>query len=367
MSPPQENKRKDPSISTPAKIPGHGRLSDPVILIDCRYLGPGGAGRVTELLLRGLVKLAPAGRFVLWGPEEVRSYLWPSAAWVRSSHSPTAAAGQRELFRVPSHDLAIYLHQIRPLRPDRAITTIYDTIPLRYGGSKATRFSKGLYLRTSARLSARIVTLTRYSASCIERDLGVPKDKITVIRYPIDHELRARVEALRREHSPENVLLFVGRFASHKNLGRLIAAFPKTRAAADGSRLILVGGTTSEFDEVAALIGPGRTDIELRPPCSQTELERLYATSRLLVMPSLEEGYGLPAWEAATCGLKVCLSDIPALREILPDAPRFDPTDVGAMGATLDEALNAPPPSPLKAPDTQDFATEFLNRTVMLM
>lgn len=321
---------------------------------------------MTELLLRGLAALQPDGRFVLWGPEEVQSYLWPAATWHPSFRPPTASAGQRELFRVPRHDVALFLHQIRPLRPGRSLTTIYDTIPLRHGGSVRARSAKRLYLRAVARLSTRIATLSRYAARCIERDLGVSPDKIVVIDYPVDDEMRGRVEALRGELPTENVVLFVGRFATHKNLPRLLGAFPKTTVAAEGGRLILVGGTPREIEELRKWMGHGRRDVELRPPCSQAELEYLFATSRLLVMPSLEEGYGLPAWEAAICGLRVCVSDIRAFREILPDAPRFDPTTTD-MARAIDDALDSPPsPSP-QGPTIEEYSARFVDRATTLL
>lgn len=343
-----------------------GAAIDPVIMIDCRYLGSGGAGRVTELLLRGLTALQPEGRFVLWGPEEVQGYLWPAATWHPSFRRPTASAGQRELFRVPRHDVALFLHQIRPLRPGRSLTTIYDTIPLRHGGSVRTRSAKRLYLRTVARLSTRIATLSRYSASCIERDLGVPQDKIAVIGYPVDEKMRDRVEALRQELPAENAVLFVGRFAPHKNLPRLIEAFPKTSVGAEGGRLILVGGTAHEIDELGRWAGRESQDVELRPPCSQAELEHLFATSRLLVMPSVEEGYGLPAWEAAICGLRVCVSDIPAFREILPEAPRFDPADIDAIATTIDQTLTDLPSPPPQGTTPESYAATFVGHAAAL-
>ena len=57
-----------------------------------------------------------------------------------------------------------------------------------------------------------------------------------------------------------------------------------------------------------------------------------------MLVPSLAEGFGLPALEAAACGAVVLASDIPSHREVLgPAAARFDPRDAGALGAALSE------------------------------
>jgi glycosyltransferase involved in cell wall biosynthesis len=82
-------------------------------------------------------------------------------------------------------------------------------------------------------------------------------------------------------------------------------------------------------------------------------VDRLLASSRALVLPSLEEGYGLPAFEAAASGLPVAVSRTGAMTE-LPDtlAVQFDAEDVGSMTHAIDEATSRTPrdPSPLQAP-----------------
>ena len=56
------------------------------------------------------------------------------------------------------------------------------------------------------------------------------------------------------------------------------------------------------------------------------ELNWLYQNAIALVMPSLMEGFGLPALEAMACGCLVLASDIPSLREVCGQAAiYFDP------------------------------------------
>ena len=61
------------------------------------------------------------------------------------------------------------------------------------------------------------------------------------------------------------------------------------------------------------------------------------------VVPSLAEGFGLPAVEAAACGAPVIVSALPAHRETLGDAAHyFPPRDVGALRAELERVLVDP-------------------------
>jgi glycosyltransferase involved in cell wall biosynthesis len=70
------------------------------------------------------------------------------------------------------------------------------------------------------------------------------------------------------------------------------------------------------------------------------DLTALYATADLLALPSLHEGFGLPALEAMAQGTPALLSDIPALRETAGSAARFvAPTDVDGWRAALVDLL----------------------------
>ena len=262
--------------------------------------------------------------------------------------------GQRSIASVPKGDVVIYMHQIRPLRPGRSVTVIHDTIPLRYGGSRLTRALKRLFLAHAARLSKHVLTDSELSRHSIHRDLSVPLERITVMRFPVDYERAERIWRLRKTVEQRSTLLYVGRFDRHKNLTRLCAAFQRSNFAAEAGRLLLVGGWDGEverFQQWVSKAGIGAT--EVRGVCSEQELDQLLASSRALIMPALEEGYGLPAFEAAATGLPVAVSRAGAMVE-LPDevAVHFDAEDVESMRRAIDEVTGRIPgePSDLHAP-----------------
>jgi glycosyltransferase involved in cell wall biosynthesis len=314
---------------------GAGRAD---VMLDCRWLAFWGVGRVSRLLLRGLAEEPPPGRWVLWGGRAVLPLAWDEAEVVLDHGEPRALFGQRTFFDVPPSRLAVFLHHQRPLRPMPALTMVYDTIALRYGGTTAERLARRAYLRAAARLSQRVITISRYSADCIRRDLGVPDDRIVVIPLPIDREAAARVAERRRSSPPGDFGLYLGRFAPHKNLDRLVVAFERTRFRAEGGRLVLAGGSPAEAVELRSRLTPSQGQfVAVRTWCEQTEVEELMATARFLVQPSLEEGFGLPVLEAAACGLPVCVSDGGALPETTRGALQpFPATSVEDMAAALD-------------------------------
>ncbi len=334
-----------PGSATTAMISGsETRLLDGSrILLDCRWLGMGGAGRLTELLLAQLARERPPGNWILWGPRERTAAAAFDEAQIRpSNHDPRLLLGQRDVLAVPRADVAVYMHQIRPLRPGPSVTFILDTIPLRQGGTPASRLAKRAFFRAAARASTRVITISEYSKACIVRDLGLAPERVAVVRFPTDAARAASIAERRASVEPEQVLLYVGRFAPHKNLRRLAAAFSGSRFAADGGRLRLVGGWPGETDELRAwLTANGLAGVETRPVCSEEELVELVAACRAVVVPSLEEGYGLPAFEAAAAGVPVAASTTGAMTELPPDvAVLFDPLDLDAIRDAIDEATS---------------------------
>ena len=313
-------------------------ISEPSVLLDCRWLSINGAGRLTELLLRSLAADPPPGRWILWGPEELTDLAWDGAETVFTDADPRALFGQRSWFSLPPCDLAVFFHQQRPLRAIPSVTMILDTIPLRFATNAVDRAVKRLFLRRVASASKEVVTISEYSRACIERDLGLDPESVTVLVPPVDEALGQRVRALRRRLPPAEAALYVGAFLPHKNLDRLIAAFGRTQFAAGGGKLWLVGGAPDHRAElVAGLTADQRRYVELSGRCTQEDLEARFATALFLVQPSLEEGFGLPVWEALSCDLPVCVSDGGSLPEITAGLVEpFAATSVDAMVTSLD-------------------------------
>jgi len=333
--------------------------TDARILLDCRWLGVSGVGRVTELLLRGLHELQPRGRWILWGGDAVGATLWDGARHARDATSPRVRWGQAALLRVPPHDVALFMNQVRPLRPGRSVTLIHDTIPLRYA-PRWRRPAFRAYYRLIARLSSRILTPSEFSRASIVRDLGVPSERIGVLRYPVDAALADRVRTIRAGAPRRDAVLYVGRFAPHKNVERLIGAFGRTRFAAAGGELLLVGDTP---DARLRRLAGSRRSVTLAGPVEEQVIPTLYATCRLLVMPSLEEGFGLPVWEAMASGLPVCVSDGGALPATARGAAvPFPATSVDAMAAAIDASLarDAVCAAP-DGPSLRDFAAQVVS------
>ena len=328
------------STDWPGRVPDLGALT---VLVDCRWLGYGGAGRVTELLLGEMRARPPSsGRWILWGdPAVVGPLAFEEAIVAPWQGHPARLSGQADVLRVPRADLRIYLHQVRPLRPGRSITVVYDTIPLHVEARPLVRLAKQAFLRVVCGLSQQIITISAQSMQAIIRDLGVDGAKIVVVALSVDPGRVARIRALRATADRSDTLIYVGRFGTHKNLESLCRAYANTVFHSRGGRLLLVGGSPAEVVQMESWIrDQGIAGVEVRGLVSESDLDRLFATSRALVQPSLEEGYGLPAVEAAAVGLPVAASRTGFASGIPEDLVTFmDPRDERSISAAIDVAI----------------------------
>jgi len=74
---------------------------------------------------------------------------------------------------------------------------------------------------------------------------------------------------------------------------------------------------------------------------TREELARHYAAARIAVVPSLYEGFGLPAAEAMACGTPVIATTGGALPEVVGDAGMLvPPANAGALAAAIGQLLN---------------------------
>lgn len=142
------------------------------------------------------------------------------------------------------------------------------------------------------------------------------------------------------------LVLYVGGISPHKNLDGLVQAMAHLKTDA---QLVIVG---DEKRDSALTCGQELRQTITRLGLSERvtftgfmpddDLVATYNAASLLVLPSFEEGFGLPVIEAMACGTPVAVSRIGALVELAGDAGLvFDPSDVGDMTSTIDRILQS--------------------------
>jgi glycosyltransferase involved in cell wall biosynthesis len=116
---------------------------------------------------------------------------------------------------------------------------------------------------------------------------------------------------------PQKYILFVGSLQPRKNLAGLMQAWHALKDEFKDTWLVIAGEAGHVF-RVVKFFGDER--IRFMNYVSEVDLPGLYARAELLVLPSFDEGFGLPAIEAMACGTPVIVSNGGALPEVVGDA-----------------------------------------------
>jgi len=116
---------------------------------------------------------------------------------------------------------------------------------------------------------------------------------------------------------PKRYILFVGTLEPRKNLPGLLEAWGKINRDFPDVALVIAGTTGNVFRDVELTRELARVHFLGHV---EAELPALYARADLFVLPSLDEGFGLPVLEAMACGVPVIVSDGGALPEVAGDA-----------------------------------------------
>lgn len=230
------------------------------------------------------------------------------------------------------------------LRPLPMLLGVHDTLPeqrpeMTFQSRREQRFWNWK-MRLALKQASRVLTVSEHSRWSIERDLRWPASKTDVI-YEAAHE------GYRPGAGRGNYVLHVGGISPNKNLARLVRAFSRVRRAVPGLKLVLAGdyesdGFKSSYAELRGVIADeGVAEaVEFAGYVPEAELPGLYAGAALLAFPSLEEGFGLPAVEAMSCGVPVVASRGHALKEVVGGAGLLvDPLSVEAIAGAMELVL----------------------------
>ncbi len=157
----------------------------------------------------------------------------------------------------------------------------------------------------------------------------------------ISRENRRNVRLLVGGNDP--YILYVGVWMNHKNLERLLEAFACVIQKGTKVRLVLTGKSKPgyvEVDKVARLLRLESDQIIYVGHVKDNLLPALYAEAECLVLPSLYEGFGLPALEAAACGTPVITSNVSSLPEIMGSAAEYvNPEYVPGIARAIEQLL----------------------------
>lgn len=338
-----------------------------------------GFGRFTRELMSALLEIDKTNEYLLFVDRDIsETNTLPSGitrVTVNTRHSPTRAASadsSRSLIDLWAMTRAVWRHKIDVfffpavysyfpvLNRTELVVTLHDIIAdhhpdLIFPNLKSKLFWK-LKQYVAVRQSALIATVSEHSKKQIAEYFDLAESKIRVISegarpvFRVLEETGETIETLARHRLEpgDKFLLYVGGISPHKNLAALINAFEKISTARRDVKMVLVGDYKddpffSAYPSLKRQVGElGLEDkVIFTGFIPDEDLVHLYNTAQLLVFPSLEEGFGLPAIEAMSCGTPVLASNCGSLPEVLGEAGSFfNPRDPADMANVITHFLD---------------------------
>jgi glycosyltransferase involved in cell wall biosynthesis len=267
-------------------------------------------------------------------PVAVLNYLWHRLEWPYVE----TLAGDADVAHA-AHPLLI------PARTAAQVVTIHDLFFLLNPEHTRAEIRRD-YPQLSASHARRadaVITSSAHTRRLVIEHLGVLPERIYICP-PGAPTWRALGRAPNVPR--DGYILFLGTLEPRKNLDVLLDAYV---ALARGSRrfprLVIAGGASPDAQPWLDRISqePLRDHVHYRGYVADEERESLYAGARALVLPSLDEGFGLPVLEAMSAGVPVIASNRGSLPEVVGTAGvLLDPADVSAWAGTLEKLATAP-------------------------
>lgn len=263
-------------------------------------------------------------------PVRVLNYLWhrwewPPADWL---------AGRFDVVH-SAHPLLI------PARSAAQVVTIHDLFFMQSPERTQAEIRRDYRELTPAhaRRADAIVTPSAYTARLVE-DFGVPRERIHVCSLGAP---QWRTLGHRPNLRPDGCVLFIGTLEPRKNVGVLLDAYERLlQRLPSAPELILAGGSTPEAEPWLDRIrrSPLAGHVRHVGYVPQEDRESWYARAKVLVLPSLDEGFGLPVLEAMSAGIPVVASNRGALPEVTGGAADLvDARDPDAFAMAIERLV----------------------------
>ena len=304
------------------------------LLVDGRKLGDGGIGVYTENLVLGILAAGGCEVTVLASREKASRVSWrDEVGWILDSTKPYSV---EELFflprRIPFAKFELFHtpHYILPYGiPIPTVVTIHDLIHINH----PERFfyppiARALMASAVARASA-VIAVSRDTAQQLVSVMHINPKKLFCIPNAISPSLRVAAqteEDLKAASTNPYFLIVLSNTKRHKGLEDALEAWGLFSRALENT-------TPETCKPELLLVGYGAQDVLARRPLRErvervggvrvlgavdsSTLRLLYGSAQAVVIPSLSEGFCLPALEAQACGTPVVCRPVGAIKELV--------------------------------------------------
>lgn len=226
-----------------------------------------------------------------------------------------------DIYHVTNHMLGWFAIVRRP-----SVVTVHDVLQFKYRENFGTAFSSLIYnylmdksIKNLTRAN-HIISVSKWSADQVSTILNIPREKISVVYNGIDHGFfkpYEKWESRKKLNLPldAKIILNVGSEIKRKNLQTLLKSLRLIVDKNPKVILLRVGEKTPAVSEIIENLRLSE-NVSYLNFVPEGNLPFVYSSADVLVIPSLEEGFGFPVIEAQSCGIPVIASRKSSLPEI---------------------------------------------------
>jgi len=196
-----------------------------------------------------------------------------------------------------------------------------------------------------ARRMPRVLTVSESSRGDIIEQMGVSADRLHIVPVGMDPEVFGPRPAIARV--PGRLMTTASADVPMKGLAPLLESLAKVRAERNDAHLVVIGKPKPKSKIPALIDRLGLTDaVEFVTGVSTERIVELYAEAEVACVPSLYEGFSLPAVEAMACGVPVVGTTGGAVPEVIGNDGEtgllVPPGDPDSLAGALLRALGDP-------------------------
>lgn len=316
-----------------------------------------GYGRHARALLRALISLDHENQYTLFLDSAEPAEPPPEGCEIRLVNASVPAAqaasanGRRSLAdmwnmsrALSSSDFDLLLFPtvytfVPTFSRARKLVMVHDVIAETFPQLTVPKLSARVFWNVKATLGRRqadaLITVSNYARETIVKKFKIDPGRVFVVGEAADSVFRRLgnpepTPALRQSgiEPTRRIIAYLGGFSPHKNLEALVTAFGSIAGRPEfrDVQLVMVGDTKGDsfhtyFGTIAAQVNSLNLAerVVFTGYLKDEDVVVLLNIASVLVLPSLMEGFGLPAVEAAACGCPVIATKASPLPELLPE------------------------------------------------
>lgn len=332
------------------------------IVFDARMINKSGIGSYIKAILPELVQRYDC---VILGDKNEITKIIPNHKNIINFNANIYSISEQFLFSkfTPESLLFWSPHYNVPIFKTKAkkqLTTIHDVYHLAFQDRLRLieRIYAKLIFNKVIKKSNKIITVSKFSQKEILKYTQAKPENIKVI-YNAIHPNICIDEYDNDRTFKEDYILYVGNVKPHKNLKNLIKAFQILKENDSKLKLIIIGKKEGFINSDTDVVDLSKNlkDVIFTGFLSQKDLISAYRKAKLLVLPSLYEGFGYPIIEAMYNNTPVILSDIEVFREVSDNSSvYFNPNDPNDIAEKI-----------LKVADSEELNNELIDKGTLMI